>query len=115
MIYGYFYRLLMRIAHRFEWHYAPIHGPLEDGKFQRWCQWCGFRESYRHHPKTAYQDITRELSTYNFEPSLDLDREQLLRQAAAQRGKGTLEQIVKAGTDFVMDERLSDSGLNKEN
>lgn len=37
------YRGLMIFAHRFDWHHAPEHGPLEDGSKQRWCQWCGFR------------------------------------------------------------------------
>ena len=47
MIYGYFYRALMRFAHRFDWHYAPIHGPISGGErpYLRWCQWCGLRES----------------------------------------------------------------------
>ena len=43
---GFFYRLLMRLAHRFDWHYAPEFGPFEDGSTQKWCQWCGFRQSY---------------------------------------------------------------------
>lgn len=47
MIYGWLYRNLMKLAHRYDWHYAPMHGPLEDGATQRWCQWCGFRETYR--------------------------------------------------------------------
>lgn len=40
------YRLTMKIAHKYNWHYARVIGPFEDGKYQRWCQWCGFRESY---------------------------------------------------------------------
>lgn len=41
------YRPLMRLAHRFNWHYAPMSHPLyPTGETQRWCQWCGFRESY---------------------------------------------------------------------
>lgn len=39
------YRLLMKVAHRYDWHYAPEIGPFEDGSTQRWCQWCGFRQS----------------------------------------------------------------------
>ena len=50
------YRLVMKIAHRYNWHYAPVIGPLsppsEDGRnYQRWCQWCGFRESFDPHWK----------------------------------------------------------------
>lgn len=51
---GMFYRTVMRLAHRFNWHYAPLIGPISAGDsrdrlhggYQRWCQWCGFRESY---------------------------------------------------------------------
>jgi hypothetical protein len=49
MIYGYLYRLVMRLAHRYDWHYAPRIGPFEDGATQRWCKWCGFRETYYPH------------------------------------------------------------------
>lgn len=39
-----FYRALMRLAHRFHWHYAPPIGPLmPGGEMQLWCKWCGFR------------------------------------------------------------------------
>jgi hypothetical protein len=51
--YGIAYRSLMRVAHRFDWHYAPEIGPLDagpndprTGMYQRWCKWCGFRESF---------------------------------------------------------------------
>jgi len=38
------YRPLMKLAHRFDWHFAPLSGPLSpDGTYHRWCQWCGFR------------------------------------------------------------------------
>lgn len=33
----------MRLAHKFNWHYAPPVYP--DGDTQLWCQWCGFRET----------------------------------------------------------------------
>jgi hypothetical protein len=36
----------MKIAHKYHWHYAPLIGPiLPDGTYQRWCKWCGFRET----------------------------------------------------------------------
>jgi len=43
MIRGYFYRLVMRIAHRYNWHYAPPIYPEND--IQLWCKWCGFRQT----------------------------------------------------------------------
>ena len=43
--YGYFYRTIMRIAHKYNWHYAPQVYP--DGDTMLWCQWCGFREVIR--------------------------------------------------------------------
>jgi len=33
----------MRIAHRYNWHYAPPIYPEND--IQLWCQWCGFRQT----------------------------------------------------------------------
>ncbi len=44
MIRGYFYRLIMRIAHRYHWHYAPPIYP--EGHVQLWCKWCGFRQTW---------------------------------------------------------------------
>lgn len=45
MIKGYFYRLIMRIAHRYHWHYAPPIYP--NGDTQLWCKWCGFRQTIK--------------------------------------------------------------------
>jgi len=45
---GYTYRLVMRMAHRFHWHYAPPSFPNHDT--QLWCQWCGLRYTL---PKAA--------------------------------------------------------------
>jgi len=50
-IYGFFYGSMMRLAHRFNWHYAPAIGPLEDStpkyqKYMRWCKWCGMRDTF---------------------------------------------------------------------
>jgi hypothetical protein len=46
-LYWFGYRWFMRLAHKFDWHYAPVIGPFDDGRYQRWCKWCGFRESFR--------------------------------------------------------------------
>ncbi|MHA1867545.1 MAG: hypothetical protein ACTSXD_05715 [Candidatus Heimdallarchaeaceae archaeon] len=45
-MYGVFYRLIMKIAHRYHWHYAPPSYP--DGDTQLWCKWCGFRQTVKH-------------------------------------------------------------------
>ena len=42
---GYVYRITMRIAHKFNWHYAPPIYP--DGDTQLWCKWCGFRQTIK--------------------------------------------------------------------
>ena len=42
-IYGYLYGMMMKVAHRYNWHYAPPIYP--DGDTQLWCKWCGFRET----------------------------------------------------------------------
>lgn len=35
------YRAIMRLAHRFNWHYMPASYP--DGDTMLWCHWCGIR------------------------------------------------------------------------
>ena len=52
------YRTLMWIAHRFDWHYAPVFGPLQDGRYQRLCHWCGLRDSY-----LPRESITKDLNS----------------------------------------------------
>lgn len=42
---GYLYRLVMRIAHKFNWHYAPPIYP--EGDTQLLCKWCGFRQTIK--------------------------------------------------------------------
>lgn len=38
---GRIYQLVMKIAHRYHWHYAP---PIYiEGDTHLWCEWCGFR------------------------------------------------------------------------
>ncbi len=39
------YRHIMRVSHYFGWHYAPLRGPIGDGDYYRWCQWCGMRDT----------------------------------------------------------------------
>ena len=45
---GFFYRLVMRVAHRYNWHYAPPIYPEND--VQLWCKWCGFRQTIHKGP-----------------------------------------------------------------
>lgn len=40
-MYYFFYSNLMKLDHRFNWHYAPPSYP--DGDTVLWCQWCGLR------------------------------------------------------------------------
>ena len=42
---GFLYRLVMTIAHRYHWHYAPPIYP--NGDVQLWCKWCGFRQTIK--------------------------------------------------------------------
>lgn len=39
------YRWLMRLAHRYHWHYAPPIYP--EGDTHLWCKWCGFRQTIK--------------------------------------------------------------------
>ena len=34
----------MRLAHKYNWHHAPVVGPFEDGYRKRKCDWCGFSQ-----------------------------------------------------------------------
>lgn len=52
---GYMYRLVMRISHKFNWHYAPPSYP--DGDTHLWCQWCGFRQTVHRVRKTNRSGI----------------------------------------------------------
>ena len=44
-MYGFFYRIIMRISHKYYWHYAPPVYP--NGDTQLWCKWCGFRQTIK--------------------------------------------------------------------
>lgn len=39
---GRIYRFVMRLSHKYNWHYAPPVYP--DGDMMLWCKWCGLRE-----------------------------------------------------------------------
>lgn len=39
--YGLVYRTVMKLAHRFNWHYMPPCYPDKDTML--WCHWCGAR------------------------------------------------------------------------
>jgi hypothetical protein len=42
------YRALMKLAHRYDWHYAPMIEPIApEGDMQLWCKWCGFRQTVK--------------------------------------------------------------------
>lgn len=45
-IYAWLYRTVMKVMHHYNWHYAPVIGPFEDGSTQAWCKWCGLRHTY---------------------------------------------------------------------
>lgn len=40
------YRALMKVAHKYHWHYAPPVYP--EGDTQLWCKWCGFRQTVKY-------------------------------------------------------------------
>ncbi len=55
---GLAYRVTMRVAHRYNWHYAPPIYP--EGDTQLWCQWCGFRQTIKTRGQTDEpQNFTR--------------------------------------------------------
>lgn len=61
MIWAFFYRGVMRIAHRFNWHHAPpILGIMPGNDTQLWCTWCGFRMTL---PRTSTPLSVRDATT----------------------------------------------------
>jgi hypothetical protein len=42
---GFLYRVIMRFAHKYNWHYAPPIYP--EGDTQLWCKWCGFSQTIK--------------------------------------------------------------------
>lgn len=40
---GELYRFVMKVAHKYHWHYAPPIYP--EGDVHLWCKWCGFRQT----------------------------------------------------------------------
>lgn len=43
MIRGYFYRIVMKLSHKFNWHHMKPNPYLEKDKIHLWCHWCGAR------------------------------------------------------------------------
>lgn len=43
---GKLYRWLVIFAHKHNWHHVRVSGPLPDGKYMRWCHWCGMRDTF---------------------------------------------------------------------
>ena len=50
--YRFLYRPLMKLAHRYNWHYAPPIYP-EGGSKQLWCKWCGFSQTIKRRSEQA--------------------------------------------------------------
>lgn len=60
LFYRFFYRSLMRFAHRLNWHYAPPIYP--DGDTVLRCSWCGFQQMVRSNPPRIAEAIERVLA-----------------------------------------------------
>lgn len=54
---GLIYRTVMKIAHKFHWHYAPPCYP--DGDTMLWCKWCGMRDVVKKVSKKVSLDQLR--------------------------------------------------------
>jgi len=57
--YGCVYQAIMRLAHKYNWHYAPPIYP--DGDTQLWCKWCGFRQTIKYRDKSK-DVVSKDLS-----------------------------------------------------
>jgi hypothetical protein len=54
---GFLYRIVMKLGHRYHWHYMKILHPVPPfhagGDTLHWCQWCGIRVLEATHPARA--------------------------------------------------------------
>ena len=82
------YRWTSLLLHRFDLHYAPVHGPYQDGRKQRWCQWCGMRDWYID-PLVSVDGIRRAAKQLGIEKSQCLhDCARPARAAESKEGEG---------------------------
>ena len=51
----------MKIAHHFNWHYAPPIYP--DGDTMLWCKWCGFRSVIKRKTGAGLSNPSPEIIT----------------------------------------------------
>ena len=57
---GWLYRMTMRVAHRFHWHYAPPIYP--EGDTMLWCHWCGFRAVVKRRDSPTLDQLMKSIS-----------------------------------------------------
>ena len=71
LFYRVLYRPLMRLAHRYNWHYAPPTYPepqrYPEGDVLRWCHWCGMRDVTRRYPLNVL-DVKLEFNSGGIMP-----------------------------------------------
>ena len=91
MIRGWIYRLVMRIAHHYNLHYAPPIYP--DGDTQLWCKWCGFRQTIRHSNaqgqrrfRVRWSDIVSESYMPRYDQKIETDTQRTGRSAVTSSG-----------------------------
>jgi hypothetical protein len=63
MICGLLYRVTMRLAHRFNWHYAPPVHP--EGDTVLWCKWCGLRQKTASAPVNSIHVHAMDSAAFN--------------------------------------------------
>jgi hypothetical protein len=54
------YRIIMKISHKYHWHYAPPIYP--EGDTVLWCKWCGFRDTIKR--KNDKNILDKKLKNY---------------------------------------------------
>ena len=83
---GIFYRAVMRLAHRFNWHYAPPVYP--DGDTMLWCQWCGFRDVIKRRERPGEESAKQIAGS-------------LLREAVKADGRLATPEQLRRGADVL--------------
>lgn len=65
------YRIVMKLAHRYHWHYAPPCYP--DGDTLLWCKWCGLQQTIKRRGDKAVVNISDSNNEWN-KAALEISR-----------------------------------------
>jgi hypothetical protein len=94
---GFICRKFWELTHKFNWHYMRVIGPLEDGKKQAWCEWCGLRD-YVYDPLLAEKSFMKEDMEKDIEIYCKLIKEDRLKEKAFIKSLKRLKVLIPDAT-----------------